>query len=153
MSICYAPLNRWVSVYRTNITWNYFQVDPFYFSFSLSFIFYWLFSLPCFFFGFLLLCDVCAGAEFCRQQHSFWQVSLMFNFYSHSSTLRVWRAPLSIRYMIRLFAPYGVCSTINSIFRLMVVIQTATKHNSNNQFDWTCVFLARLPTNISVSDA
>lgn len=104
MSICYAPLNRLVSVYRPALRETISQVDPFILSLSLSALFAFHFSLVSFIVFEYVLRKL--------KQHAFWQVCSMLNFYSQSSELRVWRAPHQFQYTgygsFVSIRPYGV---------------------------------------------
>lgn len=125
MSICYAPLNRLVSVYRSALRETIFNLI--------------LFLLVCFHFLLVSLFLLADSSEQTRKKmvHSFWQVNSMLQ---HQFNLAICASMTVGGARARSFSllllphhhfghafigPYGVQSAINSILRLMAMIQTA----------------------------
>lgn len=131
------------------ITWNYFKVDPFFFLLfcfhSVSFAMFWV-------------CRYSTWPQMKEKKLLFWQVCSMFIFipiYRVVCMTRAMATTAAAMVWICFHLPIWCKSTINSIFRLMVVIQTAQVIATNCIFfSWCCAcFWNRKTSGSIVNDA
>lgn len=126
MSICYAPLNRLVSVYRSAIRETIFKLI----------LFLLFFQLPFSLFSF-------AGSNEQRKKTCFFSAGIFNGFLGSFQSSDMCKYDSRSRAHIRLsntildmlfIGPYGVSRAINSILRLMAMIQTAQAIVTNCTF-------------------